>query len=85
TLVVSSVPIWPGWQIRMPGRRLDPLPVNGAFLGFTVPPGDYDVFVYFAPLSFYASLIASILTIAVLIALSIRSRRRLTAAEARSE
>jgi hypothetical protein len=74
TLIVSSVPIWPGWQIRMPGRRLEPLPVNGAFLGFTVPPGDYDVSVYYAPASFYVSLVASMLTIAILIGVSLRRR-----------
>src|SRR5262249_12043991 len=41
TLIVSSQPIWPGWHIRRNGRWVDPLSVNGAFLGFTVPPGEW--------------------------------------------
>ena len=72
TLVVSSVPIWPGWHIRMPGRFLDPLPVNGAFLGFTVPPGDHDVHVFYMPATFYAGLAASLITIVALIVISVR-------------
>ncbi len=74
SLIVSSVPFWPGWQIRRNGEHVDPLPVNGAFLGFTVPPGDWDVQVDYFPLSFYLALAASVLTIAGLIAFSIRSR-----------
>ena len=76
TLIVSSVPIWPGWRIRMPGRSLAPLPVNGAFLGFTIPPGDHDVYVFYFPATFYAGLTASLITIAGLIAISLRRGRR---------
>jgi len=72
TLIVSSVPIWPGWHIRMPGRFLDPLPINGAFLGFTIPPGDHDVSVFYMPVTFYAGLAASLITIAALIVVSLR-------------
>jgi len=74
TLVVSSVPIWPGWHIRTAGHFLDPLPVNGAFLGFTIPPGDHDVHVFYMPLTFYAGLAASLITIAALIAISMRKK-----------
>lgn len=85
TLVVSSQPFWPGWRITRNGRRVDPLQVNGAFLGFTVPPGDWDIRVYYLPASFYAGLAASLITIAGLIAISIRSRRIRQRAEAGSE
>ena len=85
TLVVSSVPVWPGWHIRTSGHFLDPLPVNGAFLGFTIPPGDHDVRVFYMPETFYAGLAASLITIAALVALSVRSRRHQTKAQAQSE
>jgi uncharacterized membrane protein YfhO len=75
TLIVSSVPFWPGWHIRMPGRFIHPLSVDGAFLGFTIPPGDHDVHVFYMPVSFYAGLAASLITIAALIVVSIRARR----------
>jgi len=75
TLIVSSVPFWPGWHIRVPGRFLDPLSVNGAFLGFTVAPGDHDVHVFYMPETFYGGLAASLITIAALVVISIRSRR----------
>jgi hypothetical protein len=74
TLVVSSVPFWPGWHIRTPGRFVAPLSVNGAFLGFTIPPGDHDVHVFYMPVSFYAGLAASLITIAALILVSMRVR-----------
>ncbi len=85
TLIVSSQPFWPGWQIRRNGRSVDPLTVNGAFLGFTIPPGDWDIHVFYFPASFYLGLAASLTTIAILIALSIRSRRTRTESPARSE
>jgi hypothetical protein len=75
TLIVSSQPNWPGWHIRRNGQSVDPLPVNGAFLGFTVPPGDWDIRVFYFPATFYCGLAASLITIAILIVLSIRSRR----------
>ena len=74
TLIVSSEPYWPGWHIRSGGRFLDPLPVNGAFIGFTIPPGDHDVRVFYFPASFYAGLAASLITIAALVVMSFRSR-----------
>ncbi|PYQ50336.1 MAG: hypothetical protein DMF59_11085 [Acidobacteria bacterium] len=77
TLIVSSQPIWPGWHIRRNGRAVDALPVNGAFLGFTVPPGDWDIRVFYFPASFYAGLAASLITIVVLIVISIRRRGHL--------
>lgn len=76
TLIVSSQPNWPGWHIRRNGRAIDPLPVNGAFLGYTVPPGDWDIRVYYFPWTFYCGLAASLITIAALIVISIRQRRR---------
>ena len=40
TLVVSSIPWWPGWRIS---GGLRPIRVNGSFLGFVVPAGTHDV------------------------------------------
>ena len=74
TLVVSSQPFWPGWRIERNGHPIDPLPVNGAFLGFTVPPGEWDVRVHYLPMTFYLGLATSLITIAGLIAFSWRWR-----------
>ncbi len=79
TLIVSSQPIWPGWRIRRNGHFVDPLPVNGAFLGFTVPPGDWDIRVFYFPASFYVGLAASLITMAILIVISLRANRRSSA------
>jgi hypothetical protein len=84
-LVVSSQPYWPGWRVERDGRAVDPLPVNGAFLGFTVPPGDWDVRVHYVPLTFYCGLVTSLITIAALIVLWFRQRQVLPGAPARSE
>jgi hypothetical protein len=83
TLIVSSMPLWPGWHVTHNGRSLEPFAVNGPFLGFVVPPGTGEVRVHYAPLSFYAGLALSLVTLAGLGVTFARSRRRpLPAAEA---
>ncbi len=54
TFVVSSIPFWPGWKIVCNGQALTPIHVNGAFLGFVVPPGPFQVHVWYSPLTFWA-------------------------------
>jgi Bacterial membrane protein YfhO len=49
SLVVSSIPWWPGWKVVRNGSAVEPIRVNGAFLGFAVPPGETDVRVYYSP------------------------------------
>jgi Bacterial membrane protein YfhO len=75
-LVVSSQPWWPGWRVTLNGQRRAPQAVNGAFLGFTVPPGDWDVRVYYFPLTFWLGLAASLLTIVALVAVPLLRRAR---------
>ena len=62
SLVVSSVPSWPGWRVERNGKRAAPIRVNAAFLGFAVPPGENDVRVYYAPWSFWGGAILALLT-----------------------
>lgn len=67
-LIVSSQPWWPGWRVFRNGQRIAPQPVNGAFLGFTIPPGDWDVRVDYFPATFYGGLAGAIVTALMLIA-----------------
>jgi hypothetical protein len=69
TLIVSSIPNWPGWRVPFPVVE-----VNGPFLGFIVPAGRHEVKVAYRPLSFYVPAAISLLTLATLLALS-RTRR----------
>jgi hypothetical protein len=69
TLIVSSIPDWPGWRVPFP--KVD---VNGLFLGFVVPAGRHEVKVAYRPASFYASSAVAVLTLATLLALSRRRR-----------
>jgi len=66
-LIVSSQPWWPGWRVSLNGRRIAPQLVNGAFFGFTIPPGDWDVRVDYFPASFYGGLAGAIVTALLLI------------------
>jgi hypothetical protein len=75
-LIVSSQPWWPGWRVTLNGRRREPQQVNGPFLGFTVPPGDWDVRVDYFPLSFYLGLTASLAAIAALSVAGVRARAK---------
>ena len=74
TLMVSSVPWWPGWKVERNGARVDPIRVNGGFLGFAVPPGELDVRVWYDPWSFRLGAIIALATIAALIAFAVRQR-----------
>lgn len=63
TLVVSSVALRPGWKVERNGERTRPIRVNHAFLGFAVPPGTWDVEVWYAPATFWLGTIVSLLTV----------------------
>jgi hypothetical protein len=69
TLIVSSIPNWPGWRVPFPKVE-----VNGLFLGFVVPAGRHEVKVAYRPASFYASSAVAVLTLATLLALFRRRR-----------
>jgi hypothetical protein len=62
SLVVSSIPSWPGWKVTVDGKRVDPIRANAVFLGFPVPPGEHEVRVWYAPVSFYAGVWVAVLT-----------------------
>jgi hypothetical protein len=61
TLVASSIPSWPGWHIRSESKSVAPLRINGAFLGFLLPPGEHNVRVWYAPWSFRIGIALSLL------------------------
>jgi hypothetical protein len=62
TMIVSSQPFWPGWRVESNGRSLRPVEVNGAFLGFVVPPGENNVRVWYAPWSWRIGVAIALLT-----------------------
>jgi uncharacterized membrane protein YfhO len=64
TLVVSSIPWWPGWKIS---NDLRPIRVNGSFLGFVVPPGTHDVRVRYSPPTFWAGVWIALATSLILV------------------
>ena len=74
TIVVSSIPWWPGWKVLRNGARIEPLRVNGGFLGFAVPAGEVDVRVWYDPLSFRVGWIVALATAAGLVAFGLRRR-----------
>jgi uncharacterized membrane protein YsdA (DUF1294 family) len=68
SLVVSSIPWWPGWKVERNGRRVDPIRVNGVFLGFAVPPGESDVRVWYAPWTYWVGVWVAVATGLLLVA-----------------
>jgi len=75
TLIVSSVPWWPGWKVERNGVRIEPIRVNGAFLGFAVPPGELDVRVWYDPWTFRLGTILAATTTLALLAFGLWPRR----------
>lgn len=76
TLIVSSIPWWPGWKVMSGNQRITPIHVNGAFIGFTVPPGQHDLRVWYSPMTFWTGTWISIATLIGLIAGPWFMRRR---------
>jgi hypothetical protein len=76
TLIVSSEPWWPGWRINGAGAKIEPIQVNGPFLGFVVPPGVHDLRVIYSPLSFWIAVGVSLATIAGVVVWAVRRSRR---------
>jgi len=69
TLVVSSIPRWPGWR----AGDFETRDVNGPFLGFVVPKGEHQVDVVYRPLSFYVPAAIAIVTLLALFVIPKRS------------
>jgi hypothetical protein len=74
TLVVSSIPWWPGWKIVRNGESVEPIRVNTAFLGFAVPPGTSEVRVVYSPASWWLGVTLAVLGLVALVILSTRRR-----------
>jgi len=72
SLIVSSVPWWPGWTITRNGESANPIRVNGAFLGFAVPPGHSDVRVTYSPWTWWLGLGLAATGVAILIVIARR-------------
>lgn len=83
TFIVSSIPWWPGWKIVSNGQSLTPLHVNGAFLGFVVPPGRFDLHVWYSPMTFWGGVWVALATLIGICgsAVLLRSRRRASTAD----
>jgi hypothetical protein len=76
SLVASSIPWWPGWKVERNGKRIDPIRVNGIFLGFAVPPGDSDIRVWYSPWTWWIGVWLATTTAVALLAFGIRQRTR---------
>jgi len=70
-LIASSQPAMKWWDVKVNGERIVPLRVNGAFLGFVVPPGVSDVSVKYRAMPYR---VASIVAFFAAIALAIIAR-----------
>jgi len=73
SLIVSSIPWWPGWNIERNGRSIHPIRVNAAFLGYAVPPGQSDIRVWYSPRSWWAGVWVALAT---LVGLAVAGFRR---------
>lgn len=83
-IVASSQPAIHWWQVRVNGVPVDPVRINGAFLGFRVPAGVSDVSVRYRPLPYRVSLGVALLSAVVLALMAgrqhVRSRIRMSSA-----
>ena len=74
SVIASSLPWWPGWKVERNGVIVEPLRVNGAFLGIAVPPGELDVHVWYDPWTFRFGAIVAAATLIALVTYGVRRR-----------
>ncbi|HUP59360.1 MAG TPA: YfhO family protein [Thermoanaerobaculia bacterium] len=68
SLIVSSIPWWPGWKVSRNGAEVDPIQVNGGFLGFAVPEGELEVRVWYEPWTYrWGAIIAGLTVVALIV------------------
>jgi len=78
-MISSSQAFWPGWHVEENGKSVQPLEINGSFLGFVVRPGESVVRVWYAPITWRAGSVISIVTVLLLVVpwrVSMRRRQR---------
>ena len=75
TLVATSIPAWPGWQVHVDGKATQPVFYNHAFLGIPVPTGNHLVTLNYLPEGVWIGSLISGLAVALLIAKSLFNRR----------
>lgn len=68
SMIVSSLPDWPGWKVVRDGKPLRVVEINGAFIGFVVPPGKGEVRIVYDPLSFKIGVLIALKTLLALAA-----------------
>ncbi len=77
TMIVSSIPWWPGWKVLIAGEPIQPRRVNGAFLAFIAPPGTTDVRIIYDPLSFkLGAWIAGLTILGLIVGVRVQRMRR---------
>jgi hypothetical protein len=73
-LLRLAMPIYPGWHADQDGRELTTVPVDHAFLGVVVPPGQGDIRVWYAPRYFWlGAAVSMVALIGTLLGLTRRS------------
>jgi Bacterial membrane protein YfhO len=74
-LVGTSVTAWPGWRLKIDGKRARLIDYNHAFLSFVVPPGEHRAELRYLPDSFVVGAWVSGLTLLFLTVMGVRRRR----------
>ncbi len=75
TLVATSIPAWPGWQVHVDGDASQPIFYNHAFLGVQVPAGNHLVTLNYLPRGVLIGGLISGLAAVLLIAKSVFTAR----------
>ena len=75
-LVATSIPDWPGWKGQSGSVEVSLTRVNGAFVGFWLPPGRHAVRLHYLPRSFLLGFAIFGAALAALLVRAALSRRR---------
>jgi hypothetical protein len=75
-LLILSEIYYPGWHATVNGKPVEIQKVDGALRGILLPPGNSRVVLEYAPLTFYAGAVLSVLTFASVVTAWLVQRRQ---------
>ncbi len=76
SVMVMTIPFDPGWQVKVDGTEVETKALDEGFLSFDLPSGNHEIELLFIPDKMIPGMIISLISIVVLIALYLYSRRK---------
>lgn len=77
--MLTTIPTEPGWNIKVDGKKVEPVEILKAFIGIELEPGTHTVTMKYTPPGFNLGIITLILGIAIIVLIYLKSDKAIYA------